>query len=79
MGRSAKLMKRPTQKQKAVSKMAKAASKPVPQAEPERVVEESAGPKAKKRRMMRAKAEKKEAEVSGIGGAAPFRGTVYGL
>lgn len=65
MGRSAKLMKRPTLKQKQVAKTSKAANMPIPVAEPERVVEESsAGPKAKKRRMMRTKAEKKTSEVS---------------
>jgi hypothetical protein len=59
MGRSAKMMKRQTIKQKAVSKMAKAASKPVPVPVVEKVEEAAAveGGK-KKRKNMRAKADK---------------------
>lgn len=64
MGRSAKLMKRPTQKQKAASKIVKAASKPVPtpavvsarNADPTEEAE-GAGKGGKKRKMMRVKVD----------------------
>lgn len=67
MGRSAKLMKRPTQKQKSASKIAKEASKPLAKQEykPQPVVEQDedepaqSNPKHKKRKMLRAKAEQK--------------------
>lgn len=61
MGRSAKFMKRPTLKQKAASKIAKAAGRPLsPPPVKERVVEavEEGAVKYKKRKLMRAKAEK---------------------
>lgn len=61
MGRSAKFAKRPTKKEKAVSKTAKDSRKPLPPPPPPRQAEEheegegSKGPK--KRRMMRAKVD----------------------
>lgn len=63
MGRSAKVFKKPTKKEKAVSKITKAASKPLPPPPPppEPVVKEqpeTTASKAKKRRLMRAKVEK---------------------
>ena len=60
MGRSAKVAKRPTKKQKAASKIARAASKPLPPPPPRAVKDDGdaglSGPK--KRKMMRAKVDK---------------------
>lgn len=63
MGRSAKMMKRPTQKQKAASKIAKAAARPLspPVKEAVELSEgQGQGPaaKSKKRKMLRVKADK---------------------
>lgn len=60
MGRSAKMKMRPTQKQKQVSKIAKAAAQPLKKREPspEPVVAPSGGGGKKKRKSMRVKADK---------------------
>jgi len=60
MGRSAKMMKRPTQKQRAISKIAKAAAQPLAKEDKAERVEEAAAVQGakKKRKSMRAKADK---------------------
>lgn len=60
MGRSAKMKMRPTQKQKQVSKIAKAAAQPLKKRDPspEPVVAPSGGGGKKKRKSMRVKADK---------------------
>jgi hypothetical protein len=61
MGRSAKMMKRPTQKQRTVTKMVKAASKPLvvekAAAAPD-ATESAAAAGRKKRKTLRAKVDK---------------------
>ncbi len=59
MGRSAKFMKRPTQKERETRKRVKAAAKPLsPPPKDEPAEDREAKVKAKKRKMMRAKADK---------------------
>ncbi|CAK9786201.1 unnamed protein product [Cutaneotrichosporon oleaginosum] len=58
MGRSAKFMKRPTQKERETRKRVKAATKPLSPPKEEPVEDKEANVKAKKRKMMRAKADK---------------------
>ncbi len=65
MGRSAKVAKRPSRKEKAASKSARAAAKPLPPrplTPPLRDDGEGVSKGAKKRKMMRAKAEKVRGE-----------------
>lgn len=69
MGRSAKMMKRPTQKQKQVSKIAKAAAQPLKKREPSpEPVEAPSGGGKKKRKSMRTKADKVSDQRTGCQG-----------
>ena len=67
MGRSAKVAKRPTRKEKVASKTARAAAKTVPPSPPpsppKRGKEEIRSKSAKKRKMLRAKVDKVRARL----------------
>lgn len=74
MGRSAKVAKRPTKKEKVASKTSKESRKPLPPPPPPRVIvekDEGDGPKGmKKRRTMRAKVDQVSLDPDTDGGNA---------